>query len=83
MFVSCVHPVATHNAVFCVICYYSKFGEDAMGDHMAEEYSSMGCVMVLYVASNVSFCLPHLVKVRALIICSDLRALASVLSMCI
>ena len=59
------------------------FMEDAMGDHMVEVYLSTGCVMVLYVAINVSFCLPHMVEVRALIICSDLCALVARLSMCV
>ena len=54
-----------------------------MGDHMVEAYSSMGCVMVLYMVSIVSFYLPHMVEVRAFIICSDLHALVAVLLMCV
>ena len=67
-------------AVFCIICNFSMFMEDAIGDHMVEMYSSMVHVMVLCVASNVSFCLAHMVEVRALIICSDLRALVCLVS---
>ena len=48
-----------------------------------EAYSYMGRVMVLYVMSNVSLRLPHVVEVRALIICSDARALVAMLSMCV
>ena len=58
MFVSCVNPVAIRSAVFCMICNLSMIVEDPMGDHMVEAYSSIGRVMILYMASNVSFCLP-------------------------
>ena len=45
------------------------FVVDAMSDHMVRRYSSIGLVMPLYVASNVSFCLPHLVDERTLMLC--------------
>ena len=54
MFVSVVHPVAFLSAVFCVICSLLMFVADTSGDHMVESYSSMGLVMALYVAKNVS-----------------------------
>ena len=53
----------------------------AIGDHMVETYSSMGLVMVLYVARIVSFCAPHVVDVSALSICIVLRAFVVVISM--
>ena len=42
----------------------------------------MGIVIALYVASIVSFCIPHVVDVSALSICSVLRAPVVVLSRC-
>ena len=66
MFVSVVHPVAILSVVFCVICSLLMFVSDASGDHLVETYSSMGFVMVLYVAMIVSFCFPHVVDVSAL-----------------
>ena len=62
MLVSCVHPVATLRAVVCIICSLSMLVSDALGDHMVEAYSCTGLVMALYVASMVSFCLPHFVE---------------------
>ena len=64
MFVSCVQPVAMHSAVFCTVCSFCMLVVDAMGDHMVEEYSSMGLVMALCVESIFSLCLPHLVDER-------------------
>ena len=55
---------------------------DASGVHMVETYSSMGLVMDLYVARNVSFRFPHVVDVSALSICIVLRAFV-VISMCL
>ena len=63
----------------CIICV---FVSDASGDHMVEMYSSLGLVMVLYVAMIVSFCFPHVVDVSALSICIVLRAFVVVISMC-
>ena len=83
MFVSVVHPVAILSAVFCVICSLLMFVSDASGDHIVETYSSMGLVMVLYVAMIVSFCFPHVVDVSALSICIVLRAFVIVISMCL
>ena len=77
---SAVHPDAIISAVICVICSLLRF---ASGDHMVETYSSMGLVMGLYVASNVSFCFPHVVDVRALSICIVLRAFVVVFSVCL
>ena len=38
MFVSCVHPVAVLNAVFCMTCSLLMLVEDAVGDHTEEAY---------------------------------------------
>ena len=38
MFVSCVHPVAVINAVFCMTCSLLMLVEDTRGDHMEEAY---------------------------------------------
>ena len=65
VFVSVVHPVAILSAVFCVICCLFMFVSNASGDQMVETYSSMGLVMVLYVARIVSFCFLHGVDVSA------------------
>ena len=74
VFVSVVHPVAILSAVFCVICSLLMFVSHAIGDHVAETYSSMGLVMAVYVARIVSFCFPYVVDVSALGICIVLRA---------
>ena len=42
LFVSCVHPVAVLNAVFCIICSLLMLVEDVRGDHMEEAYSRAG-----------------------------------------
>ena len=83
MYMSVVHLVAILSAVFCVICSLLMFVSDAIGDHMVETYSSMGVVMVLYVAMIVSFCVPHVVDVSALSICIVLCAFVVVVSMCL
>ena len=36
MFVSCVHPVAVLNAVFCMTCSLLMLVEDTRGDHMLQ-----------------------------------------------
>ena len=36
MFVSCVHPVAVLNGVFCMTCCLFMLVEDARGDQMEE-----------------------------------------------
>ena len=41
MFVSCVHPVAVLNAVFCMTCSLLMLVEDARGDHTPEPVSSL------------------------------------------
>ena len=45
MFVSCVHPVAVLNAVFCMTCSLLMLVEDARGDHMEETYSRAGLII--------------------------------------
>ena len=47
MFVSCVHPVAVLNAVFCMTCSLLMLAEDARGDHMEEAYSRAGFMTAL------------------------------------
>ena len=42
MFVSCVHPVAVHNAAFCMTYSLLMLVEDARGNHMEETYSRAG-----------------------------------------
>ena len=49
------HVSVIMTAVFCVICSLLMFVVDASGDHNVQGYSSMGLVMALYVASNISF----------------------------
>ena len=63
MFVSCVHPVAVLNVAFCMTCSLLMLVEDAKGDHMEETYSRAGLMTALYVARNVSSCLPHAIAV--------------------
>ena len=83
MFVSCVHPVAVLNAAFCVICSLFMLVEDASRDHMVEAYSSEGLVMALYMATRISFCLPHAVSLNAFNMCSVLCVLFVMFSMCL
>ena len=47
MFVSCVHPVAVLNAVFCITCSLLMLVEDVRGDHMEEAYSRAGLMTAL------------------------------------
>ena len=47
MFVSCVHPVAIHNAAFCMTCSLLMLVEAEKGDHMDEEYSRAGRMTAL------------------------------------
>ena len=53
-----------------------------MGDQMVDACSMMGRVMALYVLMMVSFCLPHLVDVRALRMFRVRLALMDVWLMC-
>ena len=39
VFVSCVHPVAVHNAAFCMICSLLVLVADVRNDHMEESVS--------------------------------------------
>ena len=68
-FVSCVHPVAVLNAIFCMTCSLLMLVEDARGNHMEETYSRVGLMIDLYVAMSVSFFLSHPVAVSDFIIC--------------
>ena len=83
MFVSCVHPVAVHNAAFCMTCSWLLLVEDARYDHMEEAYSRAGLITVLLVAMSVSFCLPHHVAVSAFIMCRGLCACTEIVRMCV
>ena len=47
MFVSCVHPVAVLNAVFCMNYSLLMLVEDARDDHMEEAYSTAGLMTAL------------------------------------
>ena len=71
MFVSCVHHVTVLN-VFCMTCSLLMLVEDARGDHMEEAQHDV--ITALYVATSLSFCLPHPFVVSAFIICSVLCA---------
>ena len=46
MFVSCVHPVAVLNAVFCMTCSLLMLVEDE-SDHTEEAYSRAGLITAL------------------------------------
>ena len=48
MFVSCVHPVAVHNAAFCMTCSLLVLVEDERGDHREEAYSRADLMTALY-----------------------------------
>ena len=75
MFVSCVNPVAVLQAAFCMTCSLLMLVEDAIGDHTELAYSRAGLITALYVAMNVSFCLPNLVAVSAFMICRGVLVL--------
>ena len=47
MYVSCVHPVAVLNAVFCMACTLLILVEDERGDHVEEAYSIAGLMTAL------------------------------------
>ena len=47
MLLSCVHPVAVHNAAFCMNCSLLMLVEDERGDHMEEAYSRAGHITAL------------------------------------
>ena len=47
MVLSCVHPVAVLNAVFCMTCSLLMLVEDARGDHMEEAYSRADLITAL------------------------------------
>ena len=47
MFVSCVHPVAVLNAIFCMTCSLLMLVEDERGDHMEKAYSSASLMTAL------------------------------------
>ena len=50
------------------------FVVDAIGGHIVEAYSSIGLVTSLYVESNISLYLPHLVQEKSLSIGKVLNA---------
>ena len=82
MFVSAVQPVAMRSAVFCIVCSLLICVCDTIGDHIVLAYSMIGLVIVLYVASIVSFCFPQCVPVSALRMLSVCLALFVVCLMC-
>ena len=43
MFVSCVHPMAVLNAVFCMTCSLLMLVKDARGDHLEDPASWLPC----------------------------------------
>ena len=63
--VSRVHPVAILRAAFCIFCTLFMLVCEIIGSQIVFAYSKMGRVIALYVWSMISFCLPHLVDVRA------------------
>ena len=48
MFVSCVHPVAVLNAVFCMTFSLLMLDKDARGDHVEDTYSKAALITALY-----------------------------------
>ena len=75
-----------HANVVCLCLVFilrlsSMLVEDARGAHIEEPYSRAGLMTVLYVAVNVSFCLPHGVTVSVFIICRGLCACTKMLCM--
>ena len=62
MFVSCVHPVAVLNAVFCMTYILLMLVEDARGDHMEEVYCLIGSheYLILFTPSCCCECFYHL-----------------------
>ena len=44
---SCVHPVAVLNAVFCMTCSLLMLVEDEIGDNTEEAYSRAGLITAL------------------------------------
>ena len=62
--VSAVQPVTILRAVFWVVCNFWRLVSDVLGDQMVHEYSMTGSIIVLYVASRVSFCLLQEAEVR-------------------
>ena len=47
MLVSVVHPVAIRSALFCIVCSFSMFVGEIVGDHIVDAYSRMGRVIAL------------------------------------
>jgi len=82
VFVSAVHPEAILSAVFCMVCSVCRFVSASNGDQRVLPYSSIGLVIVLYVAVMVSLLFPHLVVVRAFSMFIDLVALSLVIFVC-
>ena len=83
MGVSCVHPVAIRKALFYMVCSFSVFVGEIVGDQIVEAYSRMGRVIALYVCRSVSLCWPHLDAVIACRMLSVRDALSQVSWMCL
>ena len=79
---SCVHPVPIRSAVVCMICNLFVCGRCDRWPYGGSGVSYGLCngFVCDNVACNVSFCVSHVVEVRALIISSDLCALVAVLT---
>ena len=77
-----VHPVAILRALFCMVCSLCVLVSDIIGDQTVQAYSSVGLIMVLQVLVMVSFCLPQVVVVSALMMFSDLFAFVLTLFVC-
>ena len=69
--------------VLCFVHFVVTCVVHIIGDHIADEYPIISFVTDLYVESNMSLCLPHLVKEGTLSINIVLDALAAVLVMCL
>ena len=66
MLVSCVHPLQTLRASFCMTCRLLMLVGDAIGDHMDEAYSRVGPP---YTCLQASLCLPQVIPVSDFITC--------------
>ena len=81
MLVLGVHPVAILSAVFCVISSLLMFVSDANSDHIVVHTRIWVLLWLCTWRVLFSFCLPHVVDVIALRLCSVLRVFV-VLSRC-
>ena len=83
MLLSLVQPVAVRRAVFCMVCSFPMLVLETMGNQIALAYSSIGLVIALYVVVRVSFCFPHEVEVRALMMLFLLFAVSDIVFRCL